>query len=430
MCSHTTKKTNMDTIYSSYVFPVDYQQRDCKLLLNSKNGKMAILPFDETTIGEEELCYLKDNGFLYSQSNGDETCIEKDYNNDAIISIETSLSCNLSCPYCYQKSVTNKGVSIINFDFVFEYVSFLYNQRNLKNFHLKILGGEPTLSSQEICRFLSKLEAFRKTGMKLHLYFDTNAVLLHRFDGFDEFADTITFNVPLCHKSVHDKERCKKNGDATYDQIVREIERFHKSSPTSEVVIRHNTNDNYLLFPAFCDDIKSKIPFVNFNICYVVESNVYKNPLQYDKYLVWLYNEAIPLLWENNLAFVNSPLKKLRECQFYKEYSVKFFSNGTVGRCATDYWTTCMSFSDFKSNGYFIEKERFGIKQECKSCRFLYLCSNSVNYPCRSLIKGNPCIFKTLADKIIPPFAKLLYEAHVKENMELFVGYYSLKHLV
>lgn len=391
---------------------------------------MAILPSNETAISEEELGYLKENGFLYNQSKGNEICVENDCSNDVVISIETSLSCNLSCPYCYQKSVTNKGISNVNFDHVFEYISFLYNQRNYINFHLKILGGEPTLSSQEIYRFLNKLNVFRKTGMKLYLYFDTNAVLLHRFDGFDKLADTITFNVPLCHKSVHDNERCKKNGEPTYDLIIQEIERFRKKSPTSEFVIRHNTNDNYLLFPAFCDDIKSKIPFVNFNICYVVESNVYKNPLRYDKYLIWLYNEAIPLLWKNNLAFVNSPLKKLRACQFYKEYSVKFFSNGTVGRCATDYWATCINYPDFKTNGFFIEKDIFGIKQECMSCRFLYLCSNSVNFPCRSLIKGNPCIFKTLADKIIPPFAKLLYEAHVKGNMELFVGYYSLKHLV
>ena len=109
---------------------------------------------------------------------------------------------------------------------------------------------------------------------------------------------------------------------------------------------------------------------------------------------------------------------------------MKFFSNGTVGRCATDYWASCMSFSDFKNNGYYIDKEKFEIKKECKSCRFIYLCSNSIDYPCRSLIKDNPCIFKTLSDKIVSPFSKLLYESYAKGNMELFVGYYSLKHLV
>lgn len=420
----------MEIKYSPYVFPVDFKQRNCKLLLNTRSGKIAILPIEETILSKEEVDYLKDNGFLFNQPIADDICSNTEDSNDVIISIETSLSCNLSCPYCYQKSVTNRRVSNINFNFVLEYISFLFNQKKFRNFHLKILGGEPSLHTHEIFKFLRNLDEFRKNGMTLHLYFDTNAVLLHRFEGVEKLADTIAFNIPLSHKSVHDMERCKKNGEKTYDQIIQEIQKYHKSSPTSEFVIRHNTNDNYLLFTEFCDDIKSKIPFMNVNICYVVESNVYKNPLGYDNYLVWLYNEAIPLLWKNNLAFVNSPLKKLCECQFYKKYSVKFFSNGTVGRCATDYWASCMSFSDFKNNGYYIDKEKFEIKKECKSCRFIYLCSNSIDYPCRSLIKDNPCIFKTLSDKIVSPFSKLLYESYAKGNMELFVGYYSLKHLV
>lgn len=412
---------------SPYVFSVNYPEKECRLLFNTQNSKLAALPYPDTRLTARNKRILAEQGFFDVPPIGENTPGDE---KDIVLSLETSLACNLDCPYCYQKTKDINKADHLDFDFIAEYISYSFNNWGISVVHLKVLGGEPSLSHTGLLSFLRSLQGLRAKGLQLHLYIDTNATLLHLFNGFDSLVDSLAFNVPLCHKSVHDVERCDGQGNGTYERIINNIIAYHGRYPQARFVIRHNTNDNYRLFFDFCDDIALRIPFSFINVCYTVESKDYSNPLSYPEYLNWLYTSAIPYIWGKGLPVLNSPIVKMRPCQFFQEGSYKFFSNGTVGRCAVDYWKDRIGVDEFRKQGYRIDKNKRRIASQCLECPDLYICPESQNYPCRALVKSDKCLYKQLEKTILTDYLKCLYESHIEGEPERFAGLYGTEYLI
>ena len=415
------------SVRSPYIFSVNYHEKECRLLFNTQNSKLAALPYPNTRLSPKNRQVLAEQGFFTVPATS-EPATGND--KDIVLSLETSLACNLDCPYCYQKTKDIDKTDHLDFGFIAEYITHSFCNLGISVVHLKVLGGEPSLSYASLLAFLKSLQDLRARGLRLYLYIDTNATLLHLFNDFDSLVDSLAFNVPLCHKSVHDRERCDGHGNGTYESIINNIMAYHGRYPEARFVIRHNTNDNYRFFFDFCNDIAIRVPFSFINVCYTVESKDYSNPLSYPDYIKWLYTSAIPYIWKKGLPVLNSPVVKMRPCQFYQEGSYKFFSDGTVGRCAGDDWKDRVPVDVFRENGYRINKNTRKIADQCLDCPDLYICPESQRFPCRALLKAEKCLYKKFEKIILTDYLKLLYESHLEGEPERFAGLYGTEYLI
>lgn len=137
--------------------------------------------------------------------------------------------CNFACPYCFLYDKTNTTMRDEDYDMLYDYISNFMSQRESERDRRLIInwfGGEPTLCAKKITKFMNRIQTFVKE-QKISLYstITTNGYLM---DGkmFQEFLESgITdFQVTIDgEKENHDKTRYLRNGEGTYDTILKNL---------------------------------------------------------------------------------------------------------------------------------------------------------------------------------------------------------------
>ena len=383
------------------------------ILYNTKNCVCVIVP-KKLIEGERSLAtddvtkihFLESHSFFIDRVEKNDC--DRYFSQDTLfVSIETSLSCNFSCPYCYQTN-NQYGKNIItseSLNLLFSYIKRVHKKTNLRVLYLKILGGEPSISWIKIVPFLSVIYGYCKNNhIRMNLKVDTNGFYVEPFTKYNLY-DTIHFTIPLCHKSIHNRYRQSKNREDTYDIIVSNINKLSLMRDSS-FVIRHNTDAcNIQLFDNYLSDIREKLRFnPNINPQYTTNPLLgkYNNQLSRADYIHWLSTSCIDSLIKRKFGVYVSPLR-LGACSYNSTYSIKLFSSGKVGACARffydndnpflseilekdnltkdgSWWKGAKEFSPFKIS-------------KCLNCPSLFTCGGHYFLPCikdYDLPKCNP----------------------------------------
>lgn len=262
---------------------------------------------------------------------------------------------------------------------------------------------------------------------------DTNGVNIDPILELEDY-DSLILTIPLTNKKCHDKVRKLVNGGGSYDEIVSNLNRIYEANPNIKIVLRHNTDDENLpLFSEYIDDLKSKLAFPPvIDISYTTElgDGGYKNLLQYEEYIKWKSGDSIDILAERNISIIASPLMSYDRCQYRSRYSLKVFSDGTVGGCAIDFFKKdrktlkelCCNLNCLDEQCDLFDKEYM----KCKQCKSFFLCGGGYNLPCIKSLPIKECDDDgayIISTKYIEKFIKkyVYYKAHNKDN--LFVGF-------
>lgn len=153
------------------------------------------------------------------------------------LTIAPTVSCNLRCPYCFEKS---KPADIMTSETCNQVVRFVKSHQYAKDIRITWFGGEPLLCLDQITYML---ERFSEESIPIK-YQDivTNGVLLHGqnldfFEKYDIKRVQVTFDGT---QENHDKKRIRPDGTGTYHEIMDNIDNFILRYPNIAVSIRVN----------------------------------------------------------------------------------------------------------------------------------------------------------------------------------------------
>jgi len=417
---------------------------DDAILYNSINRAIVSIPqayLNKNMLNGEipnsELVSLQEMGFLEEET--DVKQVEKEYNEftNLIISLETLLACNLACPYCYQigNNSNKKRISVENLDLLYEYIVKVYKISQFKSLTFKVLGGEPTVDWNTADYIIQKLSKFCKEHkIYFKLMIDTNGTIINDLLLLNGY-DSLIFTIPLTHKECHDIYRKYPSGQGSYDKIVDNINELSQKLENSTIVLRYNIDSiNINKFRDYIQDLKSKLifsPIISPNYTLNLGGGNYENQLKHSDFVKWLSSDFIDIMAEYNYKIVASPFNLSTKCQYWSEYSLKVFSNGTVGACAMNFFDkNNPMLSEVVENMNDISKYWNGAKSysvfsdlNCKKCSSLFLCGGAYRIPCVKSLNLQEC----LPDGIIHIDLKLFLKRYLKYSEEgkndLFVGF-------
>lgn len=291
---------------------VDIDEKE-KLLINSLNGlvdSINIPTFStlkkwedmETIIpssNNEQILFetLKKRGYLV-KSNEEEYNIKNDLlkklkeshlnknTNCRHITFVMTYDCNFRCPYCFEGSKPNKGLSVMTFDMIDNALSLA--QDNLES--VGLFGGEPLLPiTKEAVRYL-----ISKTKDKTFNITTNGYYLIDFFDILKDLNISYIMVTLDGDQNYHDSKRYLANGNPTYQKIMLGIKKYLENR--IPIRIRMNLNmdniDNCLkLRDNLLEKFKSYEQFISFEL-----SPIMQLPLE-------VKSRIIKLLYEKDSKF-------------------------------------------------------------------------------------------------------------------------------
>lgn len=155
--------------------------------------------------------------------------------NTLMLTVAITRSCNFDCSYCYEGNRTGKPMSQEVEDKLIRFI------KSFKADHMGITwyGGEPLLAFD---RILSIDRRIREMGKTYTASMITNGYLLTE----EKIAKLNELNINYLQitldgrKETHDSRRYLKNGDATYDVIISNIDKVLSTDFKGTVHVRVN----------------------------------------------------------------------------------------------------------------------------------------------------------------------------------------------
>lgn len=382
------------------------------IIYNSVNKAIVSMPKDyfigekvlRQEITKSEIEYLRQNDYLEGDLDIDSIAERYEKFDTLIISLELFLNCNLSCPYCYQiGNSSTKVISTADLDNLYEYIITVYQHEKFKTLVFKVLGGEPTVNWSPAEYIIKKIFDFCEcSGVFLKLMIDTNGTMLTNLLSF-KYYHSLTLTIPLTERECHNRYRKYRSGKGTYDDIVDNVNIIDRSMSNVDIVLRYNIDEeNILQFEKYVKDLKNRLsftPIISPNYTMSVGSGDFKNKLVHQDLINWLSSSFIDILAACDFPIVVSPYAITSKCQYWSSYSLKMFSDGTVGACAMSFWEKDRPrIEDICGKIDEVEKLSNGAKKfclfkdsKCSQCPSLFLCGGTYNLPCSQKLGEHKC---------------------------------------
>ncbi len=197
---------------------------------------------------------LVDNGFLVSNSCDEKLIVENVHYNERFsttvyeLTINTTLSCNLNCWYCYETHTQKSKISEDMVSRVIKNIRQKYDAEPFKKLQLNFFGGEPLLYAKTVCEIVEKIEKIREEfDFKMDIHFTTNGtiipkILLEKLNMY-KVSFQITFDG---NKEQHNSVRfglSKNKKLGTYSKIIKNIKVISKY-PNCQTTVRINFSEN------------------------------------------------------------------------------------------------------------------------------------------------------------------------------------------
>jgi radical SAM protein with 4Fe4S-binding SPASM domain len=173
------------------------------------------------------------------------------------------------------------------------------------------------------------------------------------------------------------------------------------------------------------------VPIISTNYTLNLGEGNYHNELAHTELVKWRSSDFIDIMVEQNYPIVISPYTLDAKCQFRSKYSLKVFSNGTVGACAMSFFDKDNpTLSDVIANIDDLGKYWKGAKDfhlfsdvQCKNCSSLFLCGGTFKIPCVKSMKLKECTQKDYLYIDLKLFLKRYLKYCKAGKDELFVGF-------
>ena len=153
-----------------------------------------------------------------------------------ILTINPTLSCNFTCPYCFEKKHNTMFMTEEIEDSIIKYIK---GQEQLKMIDVTWFGGEPLLAFSIIERLTKKIQSLSleyKAGIITNGYLLTEKVI-NQLEDLQIKSIQITLDGT---QQIHDSRRYLKNGKGSYTQILQNIELLKDKLPSINLAIRMN----------------------------------------------------------------------------------------------------------------------------------------------------------------------------------------------
>ena len=165
--------------------------------------------------------------------------------NDATLGlvIAPTVQCNFDCPYCFESKIEN---GIMTDEVENSLVEFIKIRENTKTINLTWYGGEPLLAFERIKSIWHRLTEEFPDVKVVNQSIVTNGWLLNN-EVFRFFSSTNLGHMQITLDGVeenHNRTRCLKNGNPTFDVIYANIIKATKELPNTKISVRVNVNRN------------------------------------------------------------------------------------------------------------------------------------------------------------------------------------------
>lgn len=226
------------------------------VLYNSRTGAVAIVEKEdydnvqETLNNPNESCEyftpLLDNGFLVEKGENEFETIrgvyEKEFDRKDIITVVLLPAeiCNFTCEYCFVWNYAGQIMKPEVYDSIKKYIQRKIDENdNIEekiNLRISWFGGEPLLEREQIKIFMREVIDEFSDRCIVRGDIVTNGYYL-TYPLFQELLDLnirqfqVTFDGV---KEDHDKTRCLKNGQGSFDTILENLQELVDNAPKDE----------------------------------------------------------------------------------------------------------------------------------------------------------------------------------------------------
>lgn len=391
--------------------------------------------FNNIDISQKEMDFLINNFFLIDTEAKEndimDYLIDSDRINQKVFSsyIAFSTLCNFKCIYCYEEGQSERK-NIMDKDTLYktiEWYKSILKHNNYKKCKVTLFGGEPLLHKDLITLFVSKLKEFTDNN-NIELYFDiiTNGYLLDKeiINFLDKYGlKEIQITIDGIDE-VHDKRRPLRNGEGSFDKIIKNI--MHAPKFNGCFVIRVSfDNDNI-------EDIKKLLSYLknldinnefliylapihqttsqNCNLCSFCTENVYENVNE----IINIYKELYYHMYKIGLKIPK--IYKNGPCMALSKDTVLIDSYGDLYKCVEMISIKKFIIGNVKNDSYnqrfynFVTNPPF---KKCikKKCKYVTLCGGGCSmqsYLKYGTIKEVQCEYPFF-EKLIPFLLEMNY---------------------
>lgn len=413
---HKVSFDNQTVLFPCHLFYTP--ESDFYLLLNHLKGVILLVRKDLFSIDDDRYGIEEDSDFyikLHQRGFIDKTVLYDSYPscdniNPYFFLIDITNNCNLKCCYCFRNFSSQRNIHDNVLDVACDKIKEHCLNRGIRNITIQPWGGEPLLAFDKIERIYRN---FSSSGVNACLTIETNGTLLTReiINRIKRMNIHIGISLDGC-RTVHDIQRPYRNGDGSYDDIVKNISLCHELDCNSISIISVLTKFGLSYIDESIDTFvhKLKIPRFRFNLAHKSSfkdedfsfpvadiekftTKLFENFIHYSEMGVMLEEGSILQRFWNILYKNDNNICFSRGCQGgYKMISVGM--NGEIYPCELiDYPNECIgSIYEAISLNKMIERAReekkfFGKRSVsiCKKCPWLYFCrggctSNALYY--------------------------------------------------
>lgn len=206
------------------------------------------LPAAEPLIDGGFITALEEHGFLAEPSEEKLKLMELRYQRNAAcfstgyvgLTICPTLACNFACPYCFEHSQSD--ATVMDNRTIEALIAFIKKHNDARHLSVSWYGGEPTLAFSVIETLTEKfIEAFpdyADAGIVTNGYLLDQAKI-ERLDDLRITSVQITLDGS---EQTHNQRRTLRNGGATYEQILHNIDLLMDSGWKGNCAIRVNVD--------------------------------------------------------------------------------------------------------------------------------------------------------------------------------------------
>lgn len=362
-------------------------------------------------IDKSDFCKLQDNKILVSDDEDEQFLHALQYNKQIRsyssrslgVIVCPTLSCNFSCPYCYEHNLPNVKMSETTQDNLIEFIN--RHKECMDGLVLNWHGGEPLIAFDTIKQIYEKIE--KKSLLPIiHSSMVTNGYLLDE-ETCDFFASHNLNYIQITidgNKKTHDKTRKLKNGGSSYERILHNIDVATEMMPNCKIGIRTNISkinqDGYVdLYHELTTRWKNKNCVVYH--AFVLDNEPVKNGKGNRKYELTACEKN---LFESHLAERGIISKQslypkfdngIYTCMDNNAYVIS--PQGKIYKCWADVGKRGREIGDLETGltnspvvaEFMTCSDKFSDKR-CQECSYLPICTGGCNL-CRIGHKNNVC---------------------------------------
>lgn len=362
-------------------------------------------------IDKSDLCKLQDEKIVVSDEEDEHFLHALQYNKQMRsysshslgVIVCPTLSCNFSCPYCYEHNLPNVKMSETTQDNLVEFIN--KHKDGMDGLVLNWHGGEPLIAFDTIKQIYEKIDKNSKLPI-IHSSMVTNGYLLDE-EKCSFFASHNLNYIQITidgNKETHDKTRKLKNGGSSYETILHNIDMATEMMPNCKIGIRTNISqsnqDGYIdLYQELTDRWKNKNCVVYH--AFVLDNEPVKNDKRSRKFELTACEKNF---FESHLAERGVISKQslypkfdngIYTCMDNNAYVIS--PSGKIYKCWADVGKDGREIGDLKTGltnspvnaEFMVCSDKFSDKR-CQNCSYLPICSGGCNL-CRIVQKPNAC---------------------------------------